>query len=255
MDKTQQNERRAIMIEKVRKVLNMAKDSGGNDNEKQAALATANKLMADYGIAEADCDISILDANEMDFGEVEVGPDGTIPQQGKVYRSFPTWTGVLAVGIARFTDSIVVRKTTANGQILVFQGEKNDVLFARWMFTVLVESIQREQKQSGWTNRTDSTAFRSAAASSLANRLRTLATERQAIYRQAQATSNSKALMVVERKGAEIAKYFGRQHVKHTYSGVTRSGASVAGREAGSRINIPSAPPIGSAGTSRRAIA
>ena len=172
---TERNERRAKMLEKVRKLLAMGRDGRGNEHEEAAAMRQANKIMAEFGIAEAECDMSAIDAGEMEFGEAEFGRDGAAPVQGKVYRSAPTWCGVLGVGVARFTDTIIIRKSTGAGKIYAFQGELQDVELARWIFGVLVQSIQTEHRASGWTHRGEGAAFKSSAASALAIRLRTLA--------------------------------------------------------------------------------
>lgn len=247
-----QDERRSRMLEKVRKLLAMGRDGRGNENEQETAMRQANRLMADFGIAEAEVDLSAINAGEMSFGESQCGPDGRAPQQGKVYRSVPSWAGVLAVGVARFTDSIIVRKTTEYGEMLVFRGEKNDVLFARWIFGVLVEAINLEQRSSGWTSRSDAGQFRSAAASALQKRLKTLAAERRAMYEQAQAQSSSRALVVVDRKLAIIAERFGTQKTRRTGGGYyAGSGAGMAGSAAGGRINIPSGRPVGQSSSAR----
>jgi hypothetical protein len=137
--------------------------------------------------------------------------------------------------------------------MLVFRGEKNDVLLARWLLGVLVASIHREQKASGWTARSDANEFRLAAVSQLCERLRTLAKERRAMYESAQQASGSRALVVVDRKANQIATLFG----KPRYGSQTRrvsaaSGAYMAGSAAGQRINIPAGRPIGN--TARTAI-
>jgi len=240
----ERNERRAKMLEKVRKLLAMGRDGRGNSNEEETAMRQANKIMAEYGIAEAECDMSAINAGEMSFGQAQCGPDGRAPEQGKVYRSCPSWSGVLAVGVARFTDSVVIRKTTANGEMFVFQGEREDVLLGRWLFGVLVNSIQAEQRNSGWTSRGDASSFRMAAASILQKRLKDLAAERIRMYEQARATSNSRALVVVDRKRSEIVARFGTQKTRSSRSGYHSSGAAVAGQEAGKRINIPAGRPI-----------
>lgn len=239
-----QDERRARTLEKVRKLLNMARDGRGNANEEEIAMRQANKLMAEYGIAEAECDMAAIDAGEMQFGEAQCGPDGRAPAAGVVYKSAPTWCGVLGVGVGRFTDTIIARKRTANGEMYVFRGERNDVLLARWIFGVLVASVQNEQRASGWKGRSDANTFKVAAASTLAKRLSTLAEERRAMYEQARATSNSRALVVVDRKHSELVARFGRQQTSSTRS-YRASGASIAGSEAGARINIPAGRPVG----------
>lgn len=241
----ERNERRQQMLAKVRKLLAMARDGRGNSNEEDTAMRHANKIMAEFGISEAECDMSAIDAGEMSFGAAQCGPDGRAPEQGKIYRSMPSYAGILAVGVGRFTDSVVIRKTTANGEMLVFQGEKEDVLLARWLFGVLVSSILAEQRKSGWTGKGDANSFRVSAASALAQRLRNLARERIKMYEQAKAESNSRALVVVDRKQNEIALRFGTQKTRSSRIGYRSSGAAIAGRDAGSRINIPAGRPIG----------
>ena len=243
----ERNERRARMLEKVRKLLAMGRDGRGNENESETAMRQANKIMAEYGIAEAECDMSAIDAGEMVFGEAQCGPDGRAPEQGKVYRSMPTYAGILAVGVGRFTDSVVIRKRTVNGEMLAFQGEREDVLLACWIFGALVRSILQEQAGSGWTTKGDNNAFRVAAASTLASRLRQLGQERTRMYEQAKAESNSRALVVVDRKRGEIALRFGTQKTKSRRTSTSNSGAYQAGSEAGKRINIPAGRPIGNA--------
>lgn len=238
-------ERRARMLEKVRKLLAMARDGRGNENEEHIAMRQANKIMAEFGIAEAECDLSAIDAGEMSFGEATAGMDGRAPEPGKIHRTYSSYVGVIAIGIGRFTDSIVARKTTESGQMLVFRGEKEDVLLARWLLGVLVASVQREQLKSGWTGRGDAGSFRSAAASVLQTRLKTLADERLAMYREARAQSNSRALVVVDRKATEIARLFGKQHAHNRRGSRGESGATMAGRQAGRNITIPAGRPIG----------
>jgi hypothetical protein len=242
----ERNERRARMLEKVRKLLAMGRDGRGNENEQEIAMRQANKIMAEFGIAEAECDMSAIDAGEMVFGEAQCGADGRAPEAGKVYRSAPSWAGVLVVGVAKFTDSVVIRKRTEAGEIFAFRGEQNDVLLARWIFGVLVQSIQLEQIKSGWTKRGEANSFRMAAATTLQKRLRTLTAERVKMYEQARAESNSRALVVVDRKQNEIAVRFGAQKTRSSRSGYSSSGAAIAGHAAGSRINIPW--PLGNSG-------
>ena len=243
---TERDERRERMLEKVRKLLNMARDGRGNANEEETAMRQANNLMAEYGIAEAECDMAAIDAGELEYGEAQCGPDGQAPAQGKVYRSCPTWAGVLCIGVARFTDSVVVRKRTEHGEMFVFRGEKQDVLLARWIFSCLVKSIQSEQRSSGWTARGEANSFRLAAATALQNRLTGLARERRQMYAQARQQSQSRALVVVDRKAQEIALRFGTQKIRATSWGRgASSGAVQAGDSAGRRINIPSARPVG----------
>lgn len=239
-------ERRAKMLDKVRKLLAMARDGRGNANEEETAMRQANKLMAEFGIAEAECDMSAMDAGELSYGEAQAGMDGRAPEPGKVYKSYSTWVGQIAIGVGVFTDSIVGRKTTAAGHVLTFRGEQQDVLLARWLLGVLVAGVQTEQRTSGWHGKADANLFRQSASTTLATRLKTMAKERRDMYEQAKRESNSRALVVVDRKAMEIARLFGKQKYDRGRSSSSGDrGASIAGREAGQRINIPAGRPIG----------
>lgn len=239
------DERRAKMLEKVRKLLAMGRHESGNENEQDIAMRQANRIMAEFGIAEAECDMTAINAGEMIFGEAQCTPDGRAPEPGKVFKTAPSWAGVLGMGCAWFTDSIIARKRTGNGEIFVFKGEKQDVLLARWLFGVLVGSIQVEQKASGWTGRGDANSFRMAAAGTLQRRLMEMAKERREMYEAAKRTSNSTALVVVDRKRTEIAQRFGAQKTRSSRGSYHSSGAAIAGKDAGQRINIPSGRPVG----------
>ena len=240
----ERSERREQMLQKVRKLLAMGKGNA-NANESETAMRQANKIMAEFGIAEAECDMTAIDKGEMIFGEAQATPDGRAPAEGKVFRTVPAWTGVLCVGIAKFTDSVVIRKTTQHGQIFAFRGEKDDVLLARWLFAVLIDSIHLEHIRSGWTKTGEANSFRMAAACTLQKRLYALAAERRAMYQEAKVTSNSRALVVVDRKALAIAEKFGEQKTKRVGQRSASNGAAIAGRDAGQRINIPSGRPIG----------
>lgn len=241
----ERNEKRARMLEKVRKLLAIGRDGRGNEHEEAIAMRQASKLMAEWGIEEAEADLSAIAADAMQFGESEIRPDGK--DAGNNMRSTPSWAGVIGVGVARFTDTFCRQRMTERGVVLVFQGERNDVLLARWLFGVLVTAVQHEQRNSGWTSRGDANAFRRSAASALQNRMTAIARERRQVYEQAKATSGSRALVVVDKKLAIMEDRFGKQ----TYSKTRGSrsgdyGAREAGRSAGNRINIPSGRPLGS---------
>ena len=235
-------DRRNKMLEKVRKLLAIGRDGRGNQNEAEAAMRQANYLMAQFGIEEAEADMAAID--DMILDESVIGADGKPVGAGRVCRSCPSWAGVLAVGIGRFTDTVVSRRRTINGEAIVFQGERNDTLLAQWMFGVLVQTIQAEQKASGWTHRGEASQFRLAASAALAKRMKALAQERREMYQQAKAESGSRALQVVDTKALAVAERFGVQRTRSSRSSYSSSGAHEAGKAAGNRINIPSGRPI-----------
>lgn len=240
------NERRDAMMAKLKKLFAMARHAGSNETEAETALRQANKIMTEFGIQEAEVDMAAINAHTMKFGEREVGPDGRKMEPGKVHRQAPRYAGYLALGVARFCGCVVEWRVTANGSVLVFQGEQQDTLFAQWLFGILVNRMLAEQLLSGWTRRGEAVQFLEGAALTLSRRLKELAAERRAAFQQA--ASHSKALAVVDHKAMEVARLFGHQRTRTSYSGSRSadSGARVAGREAGATINIPSGRPIGS---------
>lgn len=239
------HERRRKMLDRVRKLLAMGNDGRGNAHEMENALRQASRIMAEYGISEADADLSALDAGTMTFGETFVKPDGMKAGTGRTFTEMPTWVSVLSLGVAYFTDSISTINRTAHGIGIKFQGEKNDVTLASWLMGVLVDEVQRAQTASGWTSRADANLFRRAAASRLQERMKEAARDRHNTIKTA-AAKGSRALVVVDRKKNEIAVRFGKQRVSNK-SGRSRGdcGAREAGQEAGNRININRGRPIG----------
>lgn len=242
--------KRAEMLEKVRKLMSMARHERGNEHEQETALRQANKLMAEHGIAEAECDMLAIEADAMEFGEELVGTDGKQLREGKVYRNIPVFASVLGVGIARFTGTIVIIKMTEYGKVFAFRGEVSDNQLAIWLFDCLIRSIQNTQKQSCWTRRSEATIFRKAAASSLQKRLRALALEREQLYREANRATGSKALAVADIKMLKLSELYGKQQT--TPSGIrSNSGAYTAGHLAGNSINIPTQRPLGNSGNQK----
>jgi hypothetical protein len=66
-------EKKESLLEKIKKLLNMANDGRGNTNESQAALLKAQKLMAENGISHTDIqmginsEIEVTDSSIMGF--------------------------------------------------------------------------------------------------------------------------------------------------------------------------------------------
>lgn len=242
--------KRQDMLDKIRKLMNMANHAQSNEQEAETAMRQANKLMAEYGIFEAECDLSAIEADLMEFGEELASPDGKPLKNGKVYRNVPHFASILAIGVARFTETITVLKNTSNGTMFSFRGELGDVQLAIWLLTTLIQSIQKTQKTSGWTRRGEASQFKNAAACSLQKRLKLLAAERKAIYERAQQQSNSKALVVVNLKAQKVSELWGDQKTRKINTGSSSSCASQAGQAAGSSMSIPTHRPL--TGTSSR---
>ena len=82
--------------------------------------------------------------------------------------------------------------------------------------------------------------------------MKAMQAERIAMYEAAKVQSQSRALMVVDRKQIEIAERFGNQRIRnHSTRSNADSGARIAGQAAGQRINIPSGRPVGQSNNQR----
>ena len=232
-------------LEKIKKLLAMGRDDRGNEHEVEAAMRMANKLMAELGIEEAEVNMAALDNHTMEFGVMDVHPDGKELGQDRPKLGNP-WAGPLAIGVAEFCDVLVEHnQTRRDGHTFRFKGEKEDLTFAAWLFKALVASIQAELARCPWIKaRSKRDGFRSAAAGVLHVRLSRLRKERKVILEEAavEQAAAGFALVVVDRKQATIEQRWGKQVVKYGkgYSG----DAASLGRYAGTQIHIPTDRPI-----------
>lgn len=237
--------KRERLLAKIHKLMKFGNDARGNEHEMETALRQAAKLMAEHGISEAEADMAALDEGSMVFGEVYARADGT--ENGRSFKEVRKYAQWLAVGVARFTDTIArITHDEVKGAGLKFQGEKNDVVMARWLFGVLAQEVLRATRESEYRNPN----FRLACAGRVAERLKQAAKERHATINTA-AQSGSRALVVVDRKQAEIAQRFGPE--KYTHGRARRETLDmIAGRAAGNRININRHRPIENSRASAR---
>lgn len=235
------NEERERKLAKIRKLLAMGRDERGNENEVEAAMRQANKLMAELGIEEAEVSLAALNENTMIFGEAEVRPDGKELDPTKRPKTGDTkWCGILGTGVAKFCDCKVIATTNSiHGLVYKFQGEKQDVLFAAWLFKVLAAAVNDKLHDASWIKaRSQRDGFRAAAAVVLHHRLVLLRAERNVILKE----SGSRALVVVDRKQQEIVARFGE--ARYTLSKEYAGAAAASGHRAGHSINIPAGRPI-----------
>lgn len=232
--------KREQMLSKVRKLLALANDSRGNQQERDNALRQANKLMAVFNIQEADVTLEAMQRVGIDLAEFTAKPNGSSSAQ-KIKHP-PKWSGVLAAGVAIFTETRCVFKWDFIGVVVAFQGERTDALFAQWLFILLAQSIQKELAATGLTSQSHKDTFRFAAAAHLQDRLKTLANERDRMYEE---SGSGTALAVVNQKKSAIADRFGEDKMQRVSAGKRPNrDAAFLGAAAGRRINIPAGRPI-----------
>lgn len=212
--------------QKIRKLLALA-NGDANENECATALRQAEALMRKHGIDEATVTMAAIDAGSLDTSKQTLDL-----QYG---RLMPSWAGVLSVGVAKFTDTIV-RISTVDGRAhVVFAGVTTDVATAAWLLRYLMEAVDRERKADKVGHGV--AAYRSAAAVTLQNRMYALRRERDEVFKE----NTGFALVVVNTKLAKVKELYGEQRTAKVKSKASDLVSHLKGRSAGGRININTA--------------
>lgn len=205
------NHEREKIIERVRKLLNMAKDAA-SPNEAAIAASRARKLMDQYQIASAE----MMDAfcNTENFA---TKPGGLDP-----YKNIPKWIDWLSVAVAEFNDCIVkmgwVRIDTEDKKTFDFSGYESDVIVAGAMHRYLVDAIKRlSDRYFKTVQKTGRVVlvYRCEASSTLCDRLRELKEDREQ-----NACKDAKGTSLVIRKFDNVIDHFGEPKYKEAEDGV-----------------------------------
>lgn len=218
------------MIDRVRKLFAMSQDVS-SANEAAIALKRCMSLMQKYGITEADLTTS------------EFGSDASF--EGK---SIPKWRGYLALGIAKFTETVVtIKRERVNGVLvkkIVYSGfdadVQNAVLLSDYLEQTLARCIKRYKAETGNTGRAASNSFSLGFALALQDRMFEMSKEmEQQSPVTTQDTPNASAgtsLVVCKQK--MVAAEFGKQRIKQSRTHVSDGSANNAGNEAGRNVNL-----------------
>lgn len=227
-------------IKKAQKLMAVAQDGRGNENEAERALNQAEALMRKFGIEQAEV-VGTTASVDFDWTN-DFAPYG-VPRQPA--KSVPMWSQFVAVGVAIFTDTIVrSHYNREKGYGFGFYGERSDVMFAVWLFTYLRDTVWKEvkkaAKENGW-GRVESEDFRKAMSTRLQVRMKQLRKERDAEFAAAKnsAGQTGTALVIVSDKLVKRDAEFGEQKFGKAQPHQARSyDASRAGREAGDRVGF-----------------
>lgn len=192
---------REKIIERVRRLLAMAKDAA-SPNEAAIAAARARKLMDQHQIESVEMMDSFCAAENF-----ASQPGGVDP-----YKNLPVWIDWLGVAVAEFNDCIVkpVRKYGDGGEkktFFVFSGYESDVIVAGAMHRYLVDSVKRlSDRYLSAVEKSGRVVmvYRCEAASTLCGRLHELKQERES-----SACKDAKGTSLVVRKFDNVIDHFG----------------------------------------------
>jgi hypothetical protein len=204
-------------IRKAQKLMAVAMDGRGNDNEAERALAQAETLIRKSGIEQAEI-ASTKASVDFDWADA-FHPYGPPKNPAK---SCPKWFQFISTGVANFTDTIVrMHYDPTQGYGVGFYGDRADTLFARWLVGYLKanvwDALNVAHRQHPEWSRSDMEDFRKAMAARLSSRMRDLRRERDAEFA---AAANSQgtgtALVLVTDKLARRDAEFGSPKYKHS---------------------------------------
>jgi hypothetical protein len=262
----QKSDARTKILQRVLNLRARAEDAGSSEAEMNTALIMCQKLMESYNIEEAE--LAIAEAS----GEIKLEVI-TKKIEASVLKGKKQKHKILLclTGVEKFTETRCVFDSWSGA--ITFTGHRPDVELADFLTSIIKDALDREfmsyRKANAAIGYGAKTAFQTAMAYRVSQRLQTMAKERteerEANKRKAEqlqienaATASSTALVVseiAEQKAKEVAAEFKKAHPRvrtvNTYTRTNNNTAYGAGRSAGDRVNLGRA--IGQ--NSRKAIA
>lgn len=132
---------RGKALEKIRKLLRVAKDGRGNATEAETAMRQALALMRLFNIDDA----------EVSAKEIHNDPEAISRAWCKAgyglratLRKMPLWANILATGVARLYECrLAILRREEEGMVIMFGGYRTDLQVAVWTFEYLVQSVRR----------------------------------------------------------------------------------------------------------------
>ncbi len=232
---------KAKVLEKIRKLLALAKDSGAAENEAATAARQAASLMNKYQIESADVMIKSLD-DPTQFTRDIAAPSPR--KRAKPFEEVVDYVGVIAMGVAVLHDCIVdIVRIREGGVALRFSGHALDVPVAIWTQEMLTDTVYR-LSQNDPRAALNRNMYRKGASNRLQARLYEMKNSQN---QENQSTGTGTSLVVIEKKKAAVSDMFGEQKQRQTTAltdkklSVEQMAAYLAGEVAGSKIQINAA--------------
>lgn len=131
------------ILNKVRKMMNLAHGEGASEGEIENALRMARKLMTEYGITEEQLNVNVENTTEI------------TDEIGAQRCGFQQWEQSLAGVIGNICDVGTYRKRRPSMMDICFYGFKHDVAVAREVYATMLVSVKllaRMRCGKGWTS-------------------------------------------------------------------------------------------------------
>lgn len=239
------------ILERIKKMLRMAEDKRGNENESAAAASMVQKLMDKYNLDFSDLVMKDLDDDESIQSEFAIDDFDYVPSRA------PGWLTTLSVAVGQLFDCGVRlqwkprRLGTRPYANVKFFGYKTDLQVCLWTYDFLVREINRladayyENLATGGgvtaqersilvfhSSKVVKKSFRIGCSSELIRKLKLMADQKRA---DAAGSSASTALVVAKR--AKIDEKFGEFRYQINEGDQILTSVADRGREAGAKIN------------------
>ena len=246
---TEQAKDRAM--DKIRKLLAMARDGRGNEHEAAAAASQAEKLMRYWQIDSAEEIMQEIEKNEAFERELEdVSFEGL---KGHVPKQVPPWVGFVALGCGILFTCKVDIVNSPLGLKVRFSGYQMDVMLCRWVYRILCEAVFRVSKeQCKGLGMSAAKSFRLGAAVRLLARLRELKEERDNENHVAWKAGTNTGMVLYDKKKSRVEEMYGATQTKSSKTSASNPAAYMAGRNAADKINIPTNRPLGNTSDHKR---
>lgn len=217
------------ILDRIRKLLAMANDERGNDNERETALRQAHSLLTKYGL-----DLMDVEAHERE----KLDPRGSYDEEGWSM----TWTRTIRNIIARLfmCKYYYGRKISGTRQIHYFVGRESNAVTAMYMSAYVIENVLKEGRRLYRHNLAPETR---SFAMGVATRLSRRVEEMIAAKAEEVASSGGTAIALLDlAKAEELANldFVASWDIKESKSRAVKvdRGAYSAGYEHGGKISL-----------------
>jgi Protein of unknown function (DUF2786) len=243
-------------LDKIRKLLAVARDGRGNENEAAIAAGQAESLMRKWQVESAEELLEEVQRDDaFDRGLEDVSFEGI---KGHAPKRAPTWVGFIAIGCgAAFTCKVDLVRTPA-GVMVRFSGFAPDVVLCRWVYRFLCERVfELSRERCAGCGMAVAASFRLGAAGALQDRLYLIRESRFADLEAAASRGGagpasagpSTAIALYDAKARRVEEMFGGQEKVQREVDPGSAIGYMMGHEAGSRMHIPTNAPIADGGS------
>jgi len=227
------------MIDKIKKLLELASNPAATPSEAETAGRMAARLMAKHQIDQAALDGHQFEVS-IDLAEVEAR---ACRPGKKNAQKVPPWIGIIAFGVKVYTRTRITYSIHAG--YIMFQGPRTDVELAKWLHEYILAQCYKASEGMGLG---ESNQFRNGYASAIQNRLKDLAAQRKDEEDHIPAHESTSLVIVQEKILDLMDRRFGPDNSRAKKTDVA---ISTQGYAAGMSAPLPTNRPLNESGQRR----